>query len=653
MTLAKQLVLLIVALFVVVFLGTVLINLHHTRGYLNDQLSSHAGDAATSLALSITPEIENGDMVTAETMMDAIFNGGDYHHMELRKIDGSVLVERDIPVVVDDVPVWFIDAFPLQTPTGEALVMSGWTQFGRLLVKSHPGYAYQQLWHTTVGSFWWFLAMTAGALIFCLVALRFLLKPLYFVERQARAICDREFPMQERMPLTRELASIATAMNRMTAKVKQMLTDAENLALDLRREAHRDPVTGLNNRRWFDQQLAHRLASEQEFGQGILGLVQLRDFKAYNQQHGYPAGDSLLKQLGDNLTEASSEFPDVLLAHLSGADFALLVADMDRDLGSRLGESLGLALNKLAETHTVDPGNAGHIGLAWFDGGQSAAELLSEADMALRTARAKGGNAWHQYSAGELHKDDVMGAGEWRRRLGTLIANGELELHFQPVFSVGNREILHHEVFARLPDGRGGSLPAGLFVPAAQQLGLMGELDRVIVARVLEHCAEHGGDHSVNVSAASIADGAFTDWLSQRLSAQPDLAKRLIFEWPEYAVQPYLGELRELIAGLRPMGVRFCLDHFGRGFGGFGYLHSLKLDLIKIDGSFVRGLHQQPDHRFYLRSVADIAHGLDARVIAETVENAEEWQAIQQLNIDGAQGYSLARPGPLPGHPLR
>ena len=134
------------------------------------------------------------------------------------------------------------------------------------------------------------------------------------------------------------------------------------------------------------------------------------------------------------------------------------------------------------------------------------------------------------------------------------------------------------------------------------------------------------------------------DWLAAMLVERRGVARRLVLELPEYGAALQLNRLGDWTQRLQPLGVEFALDHFGKGFSSFAYLRAAKLDYLKVDGSFVRALHEHDDNRFFLRTVADIAHSLDMRVIAEAVETEAEWLALQQLGIDGGRGYWLGRP---------
>ncbi|MES9881165.1 MAG: LapD/MoxY N-terminal periplasmic domain-containing protein, partial [Sedimenticola sp.] len=395
MTLSKQLVVLITALLLMVFVGTFLISVDNTRDYLEKQLSSHAQDAATSLGLSISSHMAEGDLATVRSMTDVIFDRGYYRTIRIENMAGKPLVDRVLPVKIEGVPEWFIERISLITPEGESSLMSGWIQAGRVKVRSHPGFAYNQLWQTVLATFWWFTGSVIVVLTAGILLLRWVMKPLALVEQQANAICNREFQILEELPRTPDLRRIVEAMNRMSAKVKQMLDDLEQLASGLRRQAYQHPVSGLANKRYFMDTLENLIRSPEEFSSGVLCLIQLKDFKEYNDRKGYQAGDALLQEAAKSLQSVAGDSPKQLLAHLAGADFALLVEECHIEEGEALGAELVAALTQLYGTGKLDEPNAGHVGMGYFDGSQTRSELMSEADMALRMAQLKGANEWH------------------------------------------------------------------------------------------------------------------------------------------------------------------------------------------------------------------------------------------------------------------
>ncbi len=650
MTLSRQLILLLVTLIVLLFLGTLAISVSGTRDYLESQLASHAQDAATSLGLSATSHVNSNDEAMVTTMVNAMFHRGDYLNIRFEKLSGETWIERDTELRVDTVPDWFISLFTLDPPQRSATMMSGWHQVGQVVVTSHPGLAYEKLWLTARRTLNLFLISVLLVVAVGVLALRVMLKPLKAVERQAAAICNREFVVVEGRPFTLEFRRVVEAMNQLSSKIARLLTESEQTAGRLRQQAFQDPVTGLANRRQFMDVLAHRIDDPELVESSGLLLLQLRDFKAFNQARGYVEGDQMLAATGELISEVLTAEPRATIAHLSGADFAVLFEGVDHARLSHWAHELTTQMAGLHKRFELSSPDVAHVGAALY-AGQDLSGFLSTADMALREAQRAGANAWVVH-AGQADTGDARPGGEWRSLIERAIETKRFTLLRQAVVSCPGRELLHHEVFLRIADPRrpGEDIPAGVFMPMAESAGLAPQVDRAVIERVLQSMAGSGGDVSlpgrvaVNLSPLSLADRDFIGWLKNRLLSVPALAARLIVELPEYGASADLTRLQDWIAQLAPLGIEFSLDHFGKGFTSFAYLRRLKVHYLKIDGSFVRNLDQHEDNQFFIKSVADIAHGLDMRVVAESVETELVWQILQDMGADAGRGYWLGHP---------
>jgi diguanylate cyclase (GGDEF)-like protein len=649
MTLSRRLALLVIVLMLLVFIGTFFTSVRNTRDYLETQLGSHAQDAATSLGLSISTHLAKGDQASVDSMSDAIFDRGYYRKLVVEDASGKVLKKLELPIAIQGVPSWFISAFPLETPIGEAAVMSGWVQAGRVLIQSHPGYAYIQLWDNAKDTAIWFFVSAVFVLVLGMVMLGWMLKPLKRIEWQADSVCNREFPVLDDLPSTPDLRRIMEAMNRMTAKVQWMISELEALVSRLRQQAYQHPVTGLDNKRRFMDIVTDRIESEEGFMQGAFYLVQLKSFKEYNDHNGYQAGDELLCEVAQCLIKATKDVPKHTLAHLTGADFGLLVEDCDLDESRELCQQVSSALAGLYSTGMPDSPDVAHIGAAYFDGRQSLKDLLSEADMALRSAQVQEANSWQLTAPENMDRRKVRAAAEWRSYIEEALKQNRISLLYQTVVSCPERNLMHSEVYVRIPDSDGELIPAGVFLPVAESVGLSAEIDKAVVNKLVNMLLDDStitSDFAINLSLQSLLSDSFIEWLEQTISRYDYIANRLILEFPEYGAVANQANLRSLIERLGRYGVRFSLDHFGRSFSSLAYLRSLKVDYLKVDGSYLRSLDENKDHQFFIQALADIAHGMDIQIIAESVESEDVWNILDTLNMDGAQGYHISEPKP-------
>ncbi len=654
MTLYRQLIIFTLILFLLLFSGTWFAKLQSTRSFLIAQLESHAQDTATSLGLSISQYIEDIelDMPIAESMINALFDRGHYRFVKFVDVKQNVLIERVLDVKIENVPEWFIRMFPLKTPEASANVMSGWIQAGTVHVKSHPGYAYKTLWEDTLSMTLWFIACGIFVLVAGAVGLRFLLRPLTLVERQADALCKKEYQLQEKIPWTKELRRVVEAMNRMTVKVKEMFDEQVAHAQDLRERAYNDALTGLGNRRYFTSQITARLdRRDSAVVKGIVVLIKIDQLDELNKERGFQAGDQLIKRVASQIQELTSEFSNAVLARLTGGDFGIYLPDTPPFEAESIASELASGLSRLAGGNLAMTDNIGHVGASTYEAATTPGRLLSEADSALRTAVQAGPNAWYVRAVTEETEKMPLGEQQWKASLQKALESGAIGLLAQPVVKTCDRdEVLHLEILSMIIQEDGTPVRAGVFLPFAEQLNMVSRLDRQVLERIKGLDSRRLGVDfvAVNVSPASLREEEFRQWVKSFLQDFPPESPRIIFEFTEYGAVQNLDLVKEFMTYAREQGHTVALDHYGQSFSHLGYLRSLGPEYVKIDKAFTGELKdEESDSRFYIGSLCSVAHSIDVSVIAEGVETENQLQILKKLNIDAIQGYLIDKPKPV------
>lgn len=649
MTLYRQIVLVIIVLSVSMFAGTVVVNVNNARDYLAAQLESHAQDTATSLGLSISPHMANNDEPMMTSMVDAIFDRGYYEDIILKRINGEVLWSRHQDVTIEDVPSVLIGWIKLDAPQASSIIMSGWGQAGEVYVKSHPGYAYQTLWGSIKKMLWWFSMITVGLLLLAGIAVRMLLRPLERLEGQALAVSERRFDEISDLPRTRELRNVIKAMNKMTGKVKQMFEEQSASAEEMRSLAFQDPLTGAHNRRYFSAALGNSLGNNEEASVGAMLLVQVHDLQGVNQRMGFEAGDAMIKAAADIMRDCFEGIEGVVLARLSGGDFAIMAEGISEQRASQLADELCRRLVCLHGDGLLDTEEVCHIGMVMYKQGMSYGDVMSMADTGLQTATTQGVNTWAIYSAPEQDMS-MPGRQDWQNIVRSAVASGEVVLHAQPVARVDDRNVLlHREILLRLPGSGDVLWTAGMFFPVAEHIGLASDLDKIVIANVMgdSAMAGQGTPLAINISSASLHDGSFMNWLDSVLATTALPGNSVTFELSESTVAREFEHVSHLAEVIRQRGFGFAVDHFGRGMTAFGYLQSLRPDYVKIDGLYMTNIADNQDDRFFVGSLCKVAHSLDIIVIAEAVENENQLSVLGELGVDGVQGFGIGRPGAL------
>ena len=650
MTLYRQLAMGIVILFAVGFIGTVMTSTSNLRSFLEKQLETHAQDTATSLGLSVSPHMRQRDLPVINLMIDAIFDHGYFQSIQLIDIDGNTLVERTRNNHKEPVPDWFIRLVSFQTPRAEAIVMSGWKQAGSVHVMSHPGLAYRELWSNTRDIFLLFLTVAGIILLAALLTLRILLRPLYEVEKQADAICQRSWILQSKLPKTRELRRVVVAMNKLTSRVREIFSEQAEVTEELRKQVYLDTVTGLANRQSFNRQCHILIQSGEDMTHGALFLVKLCVLKDINDSAGYPEGDKLLQTTAHLIKEhLAGNFPG-FVARLSGSEFGLLLNGIDILHAERLASGLCEDFKQLQAEFSPGSGKFAHIGITMWEHGRDLSELLAESDHALRTASHRAAIDWHRYQSDVPAGASAYGKEYLRSRAQEAVESGNIRLYVQAAYSSVNKgDPIQQEVLLRLPAGDGKFINADIYHPVIDSMDCASSLDRLVIVKLLSHIAEDNTKvpYAINLSTVSIRDPEFSEWLMAALEGSGLAASRIQLEMMENTVISNIEQARALVNRLVSAGYKVGIDHFGKDFHPFGYLSTLKISYIKIDGYYTRGISQNRDNQFFIRALKDTVHTLGINVVAQSIETSDEYESLKAIRLDGYQGYIFGKPEPL------
>jgi diguanylate cyclase (GGDEF)-like protein len=644
MTLAKQLILSGLIVLFCLFLGMMSFMLRNTQDFLNQQLASHAQDTATALGLTISNFIEQKDMVNAERAVAAVFDRGYYEKILVETLDGVPIISKNQKIAVRGIPDWFISVLPLVTPVESANVMNEWQRFGTVTVQSNPGFAYEQIWSTFRQSFIWLMMISVGAVLFGTTLLYFILKPLRAITVQAIQICNQQFSILEPLPWTLDLRQVVIAMNTMSRRLKKIFDEQAKASEALREQAFKDAVTGLGNRRYFDSQFQYLLKAENQVG-GVLVLIELNGFKAYNDKHGFDAGDRLLKKTAETLQESTKNIDDAIVAHIGGANFSAILPNKAKEIAEECAEKICAKFNDFMMQDFSDQADVGHVGIAVFNSDQEQTDILAQADMALRNAQGKGGNTWHCYE--NLSPEQVHGARKWSEIFKSVIDNRAVVLYFQKQKLINyTGKSLYCETLMRIKGEDGKLMHAGIFMPMAERLNIMTELDKLVVSSLVDQILKEDRHvvFTANISPTSFDDDAFLKWLYEKIKLLGKKASQIVIELPEYGVISRIAKIRPVFIKLSSLGALTSIDHFGRNFSSFAYLHNLKLNFLRIDGSFIKGIDENTDNQFFIKSLIKIAHSLEITVFAEAVETEAELNTLIELEVNGVQGYLIGKP---------
>nr|WP_280926624.1 EAL domain-containing protein [Schlegelella koreensis] len=424
------------------------------------------------------------------------------------------------------------------------------------------------------------------------------------------------------------------------------VTDEQMSARRRAYEAVHDRLTGLFNRAELERR-AQELVEVQGERAGVLCHLDVDQFRVLNNTLGNRAGDSLLVQVAEVL-RGSLRHSDIV-ARVSGDEFAIVLAGCGRDDALRLAATLCQAL---AEHRFEWQGQAQRLtasaGLAPLSPADPLATVMATAHVACGAAKEAGGNRAKWSGRDDAVVQQRRGEMGWVARIQDAIAERRFVLFFQPIVPLVDSAAPHGEILLRLRDEQGRLLGPGEFIPAAERYRRMQDIDRYVVEHTLAWLAATPEvEVSINVSGQSFGDPGFSAHVAACLASTGVDARRICFELTETAAMGDLQAALTFIATMKARGARFALDDFGVGLSSFTYLQKLPVDVLKIDGSFVRDLVADPVSRAIVESIRRIATLCGLRTVGEWVEDAATLAALREIGVDAAQGYGVGKPVPV------
>jgi diguanylate cyclase (GGDEF)-like protein len=425
------------------------------------------------------------------------------------------------------------------------------------------------------------------------------------------------------------------------------LRAVEKLRLvQLATEAHHDPLTGLANRRRLIEELESTVYGVGGRDCAVL-MIDLDRFKEINDSFGHSVGDDLLCLVGPRLQRALQ--PGDLLARMGGDEFAVLLPDADAARAREVAGNLGAALRDAFELDGMPLHVDASIGIALCpDHGRDRSLLLARADTAMYVAkRGRQGFAIWAPDGTPATRDRL----ETLEQLRTALDTDQLEVHYQPKLDLRTCTVTGVEALVRWNHPERGLLYPDVFLPLAEQAGLMRRLALRVLERSLRDVQQWRASGlelsvAVNLSVSNLQDVALPEQVEMLLDAVGVPAEALILEITEDVLMADAARSQQVMAGLRGLGVRLSIDDYGTGYSSLSYLRALPVDELKLDRSFVSHLTSDERAAAIVRSTLQLSQDLGMTMVVEGVEDAATLAALRSWGCVFAQGYHIARPMP-------
>jgi diguanylate cyclase (GGDEF)-like protein len=428
--------------------------------------------------------------------------------------------------------------------------------------------------------------------------------------------------------------------------IMRVITSRKALEFRLERLANFDELTGLANKLRLRD--AVREIAERSVATGRSGAylaIGIDKMTMINDAFGCEAADAVLVEVGQRLGRCLREGD--MLGRVGGDRFGMLLVDCGEARIANLAEPILAAVSEAPIFTAAGPIYITiSIGSVAFPRQASTAEdIMTRAETALAEAKYAGRDCFAAYRLTEPQRNRHRDSMAIAERVQRALKEGRLLFAFQPVVDGRSGAVDYYECLLRMRDDDGTIVAASQFVPAIEQLGFIRTIDRFVLERAIDELDSCDDINlGLNISGLSAADQPWLRTLVSLLASRPNIARRLVIEITETAVLRDLEESARFVKTVRELGCRVALDDFGAGFTSLRHLQTLALDIVKIDGSFVRDLIDRPDNQTVLRHLLGLASGLGLTTVAEWVETAAEAALLRQQGVDLLQGYHLGKP---------
>ena len=467
---------------------------------------------------------------------------------------------------------------------------------------------------------------------------------------------EKVFKAEELIELFKEGETLALDGAEEPAMDRAQYSMLQKLHKQLLFQSSHDPLTGLINRREFEISLEKAIDDAKiSNGKHALCYIDLDKFNVINNSCGYEGGDALIKEISEIVKKHLPEHS--ALSRFSGDEFCMLLCGKGTDDALEIVEGILDALNNYRfvwEDKRLSV--AMSVGLILVKGhGQSVSKLLQDAEASCGVAKEIGGHRVQVYHEGHARLNKRTAEVQWAAKIDKALDGDDLHLRCQRIMPLATDDSYHdhYEILLGMTDDLGEQSSLQQFINAAESYKRMADIDRWVIKTSFKWIADnrehldHVSSFSINLSGHSLNDLGLMEFVMLQMRNTNVPIGKICFEITETLGIANLSDASDFIKRFKTTGCKFSLDDFGSGMSSYGYLKSLPVDYLKIDGVFVKEMATNPNDYAVVKSISEIGHFMGKKIIAEYVQDDETIQLLQDLGVDYAQGYGIEKPRPL------
>jgi EAL domain-containing protein (putative c-di-GMP-specific phosphodiesterase class I)/GGDEF domain-containing protein len=577
-------------------------------------------------------------------MTNAVFDTGYYQFIRIVDMHDVTLIEKRNSPNLEAVPNWFIDLVDFEVPIATAVLQKGWMPIGTLEVQSHPGFAYSQLWQSTVELLKLFFLTTLVSLLLIWISIKWLLEPLKKLESQASEILNKKYLIQKDLPATTELKQVVVAVNGMVIKLKSMFERDAKLVDKLQEIAYKDDVTGFSNRRHFNI-IFTSILNDEEIETSSMALLKLHGLSEYNSLHGFLKGNQYVQAIA-HLFKNSLNQPNAFFARLNGSELILIAPGVrEHQLLESVHAFMGPLKNLLSELPPNSRSDATSLVVTNFHYQDNFSKIMSHLEFGLNRAIEKGPNECFHYNTASASQIDLQ---NWNDIIDDAFANKRFRL-FQQQACNSNGSPFLMEALIRLIDPDNTLHNAGSFMPAVEQLERQTEIDHHVCQLVVEYIKNNRPvvPIAINLSIESLINQSEFEKILHHIDSLGKHSYLLAVEVMTSHVELHIDVLKNVIKQLQKRHVQFGLDQFAQHLGNTHLLPDLRPNYVKLGNAFYKSVIDDVSVKDHLSRLVELCDDLGINVIAMMIEAEYQKTVFAGLNIDLYQGALFGSPEPF------
>lgn len=602
------------------------------KAYLEGESQSHAQDTATSLGLSLSPYMADTNDPIIKTMVSAIFDMGYYKEIRLIDTNNKEIISLSNNKEIEGVPSWFVDYLSMSTITAESEISSNWMIRGTVFVTINPSFAYSKLYEQAKTSFYYSLVTFAVSIALLVLLLRITLASLKKINQLALRITEGHFETIESLPWTSEVKNVTLSINIMSRKIEGTIVALNNKLGEMGASLLRDDLSGLYKKAVFETDMMNLLTA---YSPAYLMIVKIDSLPELVREHGNDAIDQLLQAFAEKLKRSVEQHSEagIKAYRFYGGEFAMLVNNGNIELIESIAKALSNNFAELGEKYSKP--DLAHIGVAPVNPVCTTESMLESVHEAYEQALLIGLNSYYIRSDENFARDIFT----WKELVFNCVDNADYTLSYiGQITSFQTGQLVMEEAFAQVHDKKGQLVAVGPFVSMAERFAKIVDLDRGVINKVLEHMLSKRIDHAiaVNLSTSTIKNAEFRLWLEKLIKNNYAVTKQLVFSFSAYAVAKDVDAYLDFIDAAHQWGSQVMIKRFETQSMSPAITKRLNPNFIRLAREIGDGVSLSRQKYEFVQAMQQIGVLLDIAVLAENVQNDDDYYTLKTIGITGA-----------------